>query len=159
MSGAPRHTIPLVYYLVTPGFILLDYVAGVNIRVAVLDTWPVYKNLYYGLCVVCGVLIYAVRRAGPFVAFVESTVNFTMTILLAFLPYVRIASLASEDACEFEAQLLTVPQAINLFLAGLIAIYGISASTEAIARTLGLSPFSEGMRDGSGGRHSRRRRE
>jgi hypothetical protein len=151
MNEPKRHTIPLVYYFITPGFILLDYLAGISVRVAVLDTWPTYKNLYYGFCIVCGVVIFAIPRVWALVTLLESTINFTMTILLAFVPYVKMAS---EDALEADIPLLTLHQAINLFLVGLIALYGIGASSEAIGRA--LSGSQSYVRGESGVKHRRR---
>ncbi|NLZ04909.1 MAG: hypothetical protein GXY19_07035, partial [Phycisphaerae bacterium] len=46
MSRRMGHGIPRYYYLLTPAFILLDYVVGINIRVAALDAMPGCKNLY-----------------------------------------------------------------------------------------------------------------
>jgi len=48
MTIRGRYSVPSVYYCITPLFILLDYAGGLSIRVAVLDSMPLYKNLYYG---------------------------------------------------------------------------------------------------------------
>ena len=72
MSGLVRYSIPRLYYLVTPAFILLDYFGGINVRVAVLDDMPVYKNLYYGFCVLCGVAVYFRARSRILVSVVET---------------------------------------------------------------------------------------
>ena len=63
-----RISIASLYYYATPVFILLDYFGGVNVRVAVLDAMPLYKNLYYGFCILCGVGVYALPRLTPVVA-------------------------------------------------------------------------------------------
>ena len=87
MSGFVRYSIPRWYYLVTPAFILLDYFGGINVRVAVLDSMPVYKSLYYGFCVLCGVAVYFLPEYAAVVALFESPVNLLITILGIFLPY------------------------------------------------------------------------
>jgi len=78
-----------LYYLITPVFILLDYCGGINVRVAVLDDMPVYKNLYYGFCVLCGVVVYLLPQWSAVVALFESPVNLVITILGVILPYVE----------------------------------------------------------------------
>ena len=45
MGESMRYSVPRLYYRVTPGFILLDYFAGLNVRVAVLDDLPHIVNL------------------------------------------------------------------------------------------------------------------
>ena len=47
----------LAYYGATPGFLLLDLAAGVNVRVAFLaGDWPL-RAAYYGICLACLALI------------------------------------------------------------------------------------------------------
>jgi len=55
MGTRGRYSIPSLYYYITPLFVLLDYGWGISVRVAVLDSMPLYKNLYYGFCILCGV--------------------------------------------------------------------------------------------------------
>ncbi len=62
MAIGAGHTIPRIYYYLTPAFISLDYFGVANIRVAVLDSMPVYKNLYYGFCVACGIVVFFLPR-------------------------------------------------------------------------------------------------
>jgi hypothetical protein len=87
MSGLVRYSIPRLYYLATPAFILLDYCGGLNVRVAVLEGMPLYKNLYYGFCILCGVAVYFLPEYSAVVALFESPVNFLITILGIVLPY------------------------------------------------------------------------
>ena len=47
MSTEAANTVPKLYYYITPLFILLDYVWGISIRAAVLDSMPLYKNLRF----------------------------------------------------------------------------------------------------------------
>ncbi len=68
MNKGLGHTIPRSYYLLTPAFILLDYAVGVNVRAAALDAMPLYKNLYYGFCILCGVVVFVWPLASAVVA-------------------------------------------------------------------------------------------
>lgn len=136
MSIDTRHSIARLYYYVTPLFVLLDYLAGVNVRVAVLDSMPLHKNLYYGFCVVCAVSMYAAPRYTAVVALFESAINFMMTIVSLFLPYARYVTYTDNvlDADLGIASVFTIPRTVNLILAGAIAILVFKGSL----RTLGV---------------------
>ncbi len=88
MRKFKRYFIPRWYYYATPLFILLDYLAGINVRVTALESMPLYKNIYYGFCIFCGVLIFISPRYSPIVTILESVINILMMILLLFMPYV-----------------------------------------------------------------------
>jgi hypothetical protein len=120
-----RHTVARLYYFVTPVFILLDYLWGINVRVAVLDSMPLYKNLYYAFCIICAVGIFAFTKYSAVVALFESAINFVMTILVLFLPYARVLMYMDEVLnADWEAVLPFSPERIvNLFLAGLVAAF------------------------------------
>jgi len=77
-----RHFIPRWYYYATPLFILLDYFAGINVRVSALDAMPLYKYAYYGFCILCGLCIYIFPKYSPIVALLESAINYVLMILL-----------------------------------------------------------------------------
>ncbi len=136
-----RYSIPRLYYLVTPAFIVLDYWAGVSVRVAVLDGLPTYKNLYYGFCVLCGVLVYLLPASSAVVALVESSINILLTVLSVFLLYVH--TLMSYDALTQPSNPMPVfdtSYGINLLLSGGIAIIAFKESSEALSRQ-----FTEAM--------------
>ena len=140
MKTDVRHYIARYYYFITPLFVLLDYLGGINVRVAVLDSMPLYKNLYYGSCVICAVGIYAFPRCTPFVALTESATNFTMTILSLFLPYIQYLTHA-EDVLDMDWEIaggLPYQRIANLVLAGFIAIFGFKASLRALGVGTGL---------------------
>jgi hypothetical protein len=134
MNGSWRYAIPRLYYLVTPAFIALDYWAGVNVRVAVLDGLPLYKNLYYGFCVLCGVVVYLLPVSSPFVALGESSVNVLLTILALFLPYVQnIQRLADLEGNWKAAETFSTEGAVNLVLAATMAVIGFVQSNKALS--------------------------
>jgi len=145
MSTLARFSIPGLYYYITPLFVLLDYGWGISVRVTVLDSMPLYKNLYYGFCVLCGVGVYALPRLTPVVALFESSINFLMTVLAVFLPYIRFVTQTDDF---LTADLPTVagfdaPHIANILLAGAIAVLGFHGSL----RAMGL----EGHRDTESG--------
>ena len=81
-----KHSITSLYYYITPLFVVFDYLGGINIRVAVLDSMPFYKNLYYGFCILCGIGMFALPRYTPLVALFESTINILLIVLAVFIP-------------------------------------------------------------------------
>jgi hypothetical protein len=135
MSKFVRYSIPRLYYLVTPAFILLDYFGGISVRVAVLDGMPVYKNLYYGFCVLCGVAVYFLPEYSAVVALFESPVNLLITILGIFLPYFErikqfddILNTAWSPVPDFSTQYVT-----NLLLAAGISTFAFLHANNALS--------------------------
>ncbi len=129
-----RYSIASLYYYATPVFVLLDYFGGVSVRVTVLDSMPFYKNLYYGFCILCGVGAYALPWLTPLVALLESSVNFLMTVLAVFLPYLRFIT-ETEDVLTAPLPTMAgidAPHIANLLLAGGMAIIGFHGSLRAM---------------------------
>jgi len=91
-----RQTIPKFYYYITPLFILLDYFGRLSVRAAVLDTTPIYKNLYYGFCIFCAVGIHIRPQLSAVVALLDSTIIVLMTVFSVFLPYIRFLAEADD---------------------------------------------------------------
>lgn len=136
MKRPIRYAIPKCYYLLTPAFILLDYAGGVNVRTAVLDAWPVYKNLYYGFCVLCGVIVFVVPRASAVVTISESLIIIFMTILGVFLPVLEaIEHVANLEGDWGAAESFGVEGAANLVIAGTIAFVAFRLNLAALARS------------------------
>ena len=120
MSIGYRNSIARWYFYITPLFILLDYFGGVNVRVSALDSWPLYKNLYYGFCILCGICMYIVPRYSVVVALFESTINFMMIVLGIFVPYVQNILYVDDDQdmidsarLVFEANGFIMEEALN----------------------------------------------
>ena len=130
MAITTRHIVPRLYYYATPLFILLDYLGGLNIRAAILDSSPLYKNLYYGFCIACGVGIFVLPRLTPVVALFESSVSFLMIVLTIYLPYIRFVT-QTDDILSADMPTvagLNAPCIVNLILAGGIAAIGFRGS-------------------------------
>jgi hypothetical protein len=128
--------IPRLYYVMTPAFIVLDYAAGVNVRTAVLDEMPVWKNLYYGFCILCGIIVFAVPRASALVAISESVIIILLSILGVFLPVLE----AVEHVADLEgdwgaAESFGIEGATNLIMAGTIAFMAFRLNVATIAQS------------------------
>ena len=140
MSIGNRHSIARWYYYITPLFIVLDYIWGVNVRVNVLDSTPLYKSLYYGFCILCGLGMYIVPQFSAVVALFESTINFTMTVLGLFSPYVQYLYTDDVLSADWEvAGALSIERIVNLVLAGSVAIFVFRQSIRTIEETFGFT--------------------
>jgi hypothetical protein len=134
MSIKARQTIPQFYYYITPLFILLDYVWGISIRVTVLDSMPMYKNLYYGFCIFCGIFVYAVPNLTPAIALFECSFIFLITVLAVFMPYIHFIT-QTDDFLTADLPTMAgfdAPHIINILLAGAIAILGFHGSIQML---------------------------
>ena len=130
-----RHFIPRWYYYATPLFILLDYLAGINVRVSALDSMSLYKYAYYGFCILCAFCIYISPKYSPVVALFESGINFVMIIFLLFLPYAILIS-NTEDVLNQDwsfPQMFTAQRIVNLAFAGFVAVFAFRASINRVA--------------------------
>jgi len=141
MSTGYRNSIARWYFYITPLFILLDYFGGVNVRVSALEGMPMYKVLYYGFCVLCGVCMYIVPRYSAVVALFESLINFMMIVLGVFLPYVQnilyVDDILSADFKAMEES-LNIQPIVNLVIVGSCVILTFRKSVETIAEGFGF---------------------
>ena len=105
------------YYAATVLFVLLDFVVGINVRVAFLESMPAARLGYYGVCVACLVLILARPGLATLVGTCESLVTL---IALIFSMGARV--LVPNDAIFAEnADIVTIQEVINFLIAGSIA--------------------------------------
>ncbi len=129
------------YFYITPGFILLDYTMGINVRISALDTMPFYKNLYYGFCILCGICMYIIPRYSAVVALLESSINIILLVLGIYLPYIRIVTALMDDAlgADFTAlqESFKVQPIVNLFIVSSCLILTLEKSFKTIAESFG----------------------
>jgi hypothetical protein len=129
MERPARNVIARYYYYATPAFILLDYLFGLNVRAAVLDDMPLYKYIYYGFCIMCGVGVFVFPRMTPIVTLLESTACFLMIVLAVFWPYIRFIT-QTDDVLNTDLPMvagISAPRIVNLMLVGTMAIIGFRA--------------------------------
>ena len=141
MSFGFRNSIARWYFYITPLFILLDYFGGVNVRVSALDSVPLYKNLYYGFCILCGICMYIIPRYSAVVALFESSINFMMIVLGIFLPYVQnilyVDDILNSDFKAMEES-INIQPIVNLLIVGSCVILTFRKSVETIAEGFGF---------------------
>ena len=131
------------YFYITPVFILLDYILGINVRVSALETMPLYKNLYYGFCILCGICMYVIPRYSAVVALLESSINIIMLVLGIILPYIRTVTALMDDVLGADFTVLEkslkVQPMVNLFIVGSCLILTFRKSIETIAESFGYN--------------------
>ncbi len=143
MSFDFRNSVARWYFYITPLFILLDYIFGINVRVSALETMPLYKNLYYGFCILCGICMYIIPRYSAVVALFESSINIIMLVLSIYLPFIRTLTALMDDVLDADfttlEELLKVQPMINLFIVSFCLILTFRKSIETIAESFGFN--------------------
>jgi hypothetical protein len=128
-SGALKADVsPLsVYYLVTPLFILLDWLFSLQIRVALPGESSGLYYAYLGLCFLLGGLVFRQGMAAAFFGLAESTLNILLLGLSVFLP---ILALADDPSAGFE---FGAEKAIQFLVVGSVLIYAFRSSAYRLA--------------------------
>ncbi len=112
-----RRGILLVYYAGTALFLVLDYVLGLNVRLAFLESQPLLKALYYGALFAC--LVAVVLRPAWTLAVGAAESLLTMIGLIFSM---ALRSMVVTDAMiETGAGIVTPQEIVNFLLAGSIA--------------------------------------
>lgn len=106
-----------LYYAATAVFLLLDYVFGINVRLASLDTLPGWRAIYYLVCFGClGLMVW--RPAWTlWVATTESLITLSMLIIAMGA---RVFTL-SDRMLSSGTGLVTIEEIINFGISGGIA--------------------------------------
>jgi hypothetical protein len=120
------------YYLATGVFLLLDFLAGINIRVAFLAPWPGWRALYYLFCLGClGLIVWR-----PALTLLVSTVESLLTLSALILSMgVRVMG-QSVLALEGGGALISAEEVINFVIAGAAAWLGWHRGTQALQKSL-----------------------
>ena len=107
------------YYAATAVFLLLDYVAGINVRVAFLEAMPLGRAAYYGICFVCLALMIWRPAWTTLIGTFESLVT-----LIALIFGMALRVMVPNDAMFAEnVTILTTHELINFIIAGTIAYF------------------------------------
>lgn len=137
MSIGYRNSIARLYFCITPVFILLDYFLGVNVRASALEGMPMYKNLYYGFCIFCGIIMFIFPGWSAVVAMFESAINFFMIAFGIFVPYIRTITILADDVfgADWEAlgKSLDFQPIVNLVIVGSCLVLTFRTSHDKIA--------------------------
>lgn len=125
-------TVLRVYYAATAVFLLLDYVAGVNVRLAFLEPWPKWRFLYYLLCF--GLLAIIFWR--PALTNLATTVESLITLSALILSMGTRAISMSAAVLDGGRGIITMEEIINFVIAGGAAWLGWYRGARALRRDL-----------------------
>ena len=116
------------YYLLTPLFIVLDALFGLNVRVSGLAS-PELRYLYYGLCLLCALGCYWQSRYSALIAMAESSVNLLVLLASVMVPIARLADLAGDTTASAGISGYNV---VNFLLTGGMLLTVFSSAQEEL---------------------------
>ena len=114
---SPAGRLLVLYYAATAVFLLLDYVVGLNVRLAFLDAWPLGRAAYYGFCFLCLTLMIWRPAWTTLIGAFESLVTLVALILSMAIRTLVVTDHMIETGTGF----VTVEEVLNFMLAGSIA--------------------------------------
>lgn len=132
MISAPANplsaTVLRIYYAATALFLVLDYLFGINVRLASLDALPGWRALYYVVCFACLGLIVWRPTWTLWVSTIESLVTLSMLIIAMGT---RVFTL-SDTMLSTGTGFVTTEEVMNFIIAGGMAWYAWYKGTMAI---------------------------
>ena len=105
------------YYAATVVFLLLDYFAGINVRVAFLESLPGARAAYYAICFACLALMIWRPSWTTLIATFESLVTI---IALIFSMGIRVM-VPTDAIFDENVSFVTYQEIINFMISGSIA--------------------------------------
>ena len=105
------------YYAATIVFLILDFGAGFNIRIAFLEAFPAWRAAYYGVLFLCLALVLWQPSLAVIVGAFESLVTLA-ALIISFGMRVILLTGAVLDA---GGGIVTVPEILNFLVSGGIA--------------------------------------
>jgi hypothetical protein len=132
MISAPGNPLPAkmlrIYYFGTALFLLLDYLFGINIRLASLDGFPGWRAIYYLVCFGClGLMIWQPAWT-LWVATTESLITLSMLIIAMGARVFTVTDTMLSTGAGF----VTAEEIINFVIAGGVAWIAWFRGTMAI---------------------------
>ncbi len=105
------------YYAASVVFLLLDFVADINVRLAFLEPWPTARVVYYGICFACLGLMLWRPAWSVLIGSFESLVT-----LVALILSMAVRVMVPGDAVfAGQAAFVTVPEILNFLISGSVA--------------------------------------
>jgi len=117
-----------LYYAATVIFLLLDYLLGVNLRVAFLEDWDGWRAAYYLFCFACLSLIVWRPTSSALVTTTESLI--TLAALIISMG-VRVLSIP-EAVLDGNGAVVSSQEIVNFAIAGFAAWLGWQRGSQAI---------------------------
>jgi hypothetical protein len=123
---------PQYYYFASVPFLLIDWLAGANVRAVGFAAYPTLRMVYYLVCFLCGIVVRLFPAWSAPVTLAESTVNITALLLSVLAP------LYTFDAEHPSQPFVVFPQlVVNFMISGTAAVAAWYQSLHALP---GLRP-------------------
>jgi len=123
---------PQYYYFASVIFLLIDWLAGANVRAVGFAAHPTLRMVYYLACLLCGMVVRLLPAWSAPVTLAESTVNITALMISVLTP------LYTFDVEHPSRPLVAFPQlVINFMISGTAALVAWYQSLYALP---GLRP-------------------
>ena len=105
------------YYAASVVFLLLDFVADINVRLAFLEPWPTARVVYYGICFAClGLMLWR-----PAWAVVIGSFESLVTLVALILSMAVRVMVPGDAVFAGQAAFVTVPEILNFLISGSVA--------------------------------------
>ncbi len=108
-----------LYYAATVLFLLIDFVLGVNIRVAFLEPFPAARLAYYLLCL--GLFALMLWRPG-WALLIGTIESLVAVVALSFAMALRVM-IVTDEMIETGAGFVTTEEVFNYLIVGGIAYF------------------------------------
>ena len=107
----------VLYYAATALFVVLDFALGFNIRLAFLESLPMARIAYYGVCFTCLAMMLWRPAWTVLISAFESLVTLSALIIGMGM---RIL-LVTDSMLESGAGFVTMPEIVNFMISGGVA--------------------------------------
>lgn len=107
----------IAYYAATIVFLVLDYGAGFNMRIAFLEPFPAWRAAYYGVLLLCLALV----LWQPSIAVIVGAFESLVTLAALIISFGMRAILVTDAMLETGAGFITMPEIFNFIMSGGIA--------------------------------------
>ncbi len=92
-----------LYYGITPAFMLAEVMWGWDLRIPLLDS-PVWRGLYYLLCILLTPLAWRWPHWLPLAGMIESSINLLLLILSVMLPIFYLPAMYEDTLTQLPFQ-------------------------------------------------------
>lgn len=117
-----------LYYAATLLFLIVDFILGVNVRVAFLDSWPLARFGYYAVCFGClAVMIWRPQWQ----ALVSAVESLTAIVALTLAMGLRVL-VVTDDMIETGRDIVTSQEILNYLISGSVAYYAWYRATKRL---------------------------
>lgn len=118
------------YYTATAGFVLADWLLGLNLRVSFLDAEPAWRAAWYLLCLACLAAMLWRPAWAPLLTLVESAATLVALILTTGLRVLVV----TDAMIETGRGVVTPAELVNFAIAGGAGWFALHSRMQALRR-------------------------